>query len=31
VQALGPERVIVLPEGTEDHWSADYFDLVQLA
>jgi ATPase subunit of ABC transporter with duplicated ATPase domains len=31
VQALGPERVIVLPEGTEDHWSADYLDLVQLA
>ncbi|MGH3763766.1 MAG: ABC-F family ATP-binding cassette domain-containing protein [Pseudonocardiaceae bacterium] len=31
VLALGPERVIVLPEGTEDHWSADYLDLVQLA
>jgi ATPase subunit of ABC transporter with duplicated ATPase domains len=31
VQALGPERVIVLPDGTEDHWSADYLDLVQLA
>ena len=31
VQALGPERVIVLPEGTEDHWSEDYLDLVQLA
>lgn len=31
VQALGPERVIVLPEGIEDHWSADYLDLVQLA
>jgi ATPase subunit of ABC transporter with duplicated ATPase domains len=31
VQALGPERVIVLPEGTEDHWSADYLELVQLA
>jgi ATPase subunit of ABC transporter with duplicated ATPase domains len=31
VQALGPERVIVLPEGTEDHWGADYLDLVQLA
>jgi ATPase subunit of ABC transporter with duplicated ATPase domains len=31
VQALGPERVIVLPEGTEDYWSADYLDLVQLA
>jgi ATPase subunit of ABC transporter with duplicated ATPase domains len=31
VQALSPERVIVLPEGTEDHWSADYLELVQLA
>jgi len=31
VQALGPERVIVLPEGTEDHWSVDYLELVQLA
>jgi ATPase subunit of ABC transporter with duplicated ATPase domains len=31
VQALGPERVIMLPEGTEDHWSTDYLDLVQLA
>ena len=31
VQALGPERVILLPDGTEDHWSADYLDLVQLA
>ncbi|MGH3867346.1 MAG: ABC-F family ATP-binding cassette domain-containing protein [Pseudonocardiaceae bacterium] len=31
VQALRPERVILLPDGTEDHWSADYLDLVQLA
>lgn len=31
VQALGPERVILLPDGTEDHWSVDYLDLVQLA
>jgi ATPase subunit of ABC transporter with duplicated ATPase domains len=31
VQALGPHRVIVLPEGTEDHWSTDYLELVQLA
>jgi ATPase subunit of ABC transporter with duplicated ATPase domains len=31
VQALEPERVILLPDGTEDHWSADYLDLVQLA
>ena len=31
VEALEPERVILLPDGTEDHWSADYLDLVQLA
>jgi ATPase subunit of ABC transporter with duplicated ATPase domains len=31
VEALGPDKVIVLPEGTEDHWSPDYLDLVQLA
>jgi ATPase subunit of ABC transporter with duplicated ATPase domains len=31
VAALEPQRVIVLPDGTEDLWSADYFDLVQLA
>ncbi|HET8590071.1 MAG TPA: ABC-F family ATP-binding cassette domain-containing protein [Nakamurella sp.] len=31
VAALEPERVILLPDGTEDHWSADYLDLVELA
>ncbi|HEX2133287.1 MAG TPA: ABC-F family ATP-binding cassette domain-containing protein [Actinophytocola sp.] len=31
VEALAPERVILLPDGTEDHWSADYLELVQLA
>ena len=31
VRALRPERVIVLPDGTEDHWSDDYLELVQLA
>ncbi len=31
VTALEPQRVIVLPDGTEDHWSADYLDLVELA
>jgi ATPase subunit of ABC transporter with duplicated ATPase domains len=30
-RALGPERVIVLPDGTEDHWSAEYMELVDLA
>ena len=31
VEALEPDKVIVLPDGTEDHWSADYLELVQLA
>jgi ATPase subunit of ABC transporter with duplicated ATPase domains len=31
VEALAPERVILLPDGTEDHWSPDYLELVQLA
>jgi len=31
VQALHPNRVLVLPEGTEDLWSEDYADLVALA
>jgi ATPase subunit of ABC transporter with duplicated ATPase domains len=31
VEALNPDKVIVLPDGTEDLWSADYLDLVQLA
>jgi len=31
VEALEPERVILLPDGSEDHWSAEYLELVQLA
>ena len=31
VEALDPDKVIVLPDGTEDHWSAEYLELVQLA
>ena len=31
VQALGPERVLLLPDGDEDLWSEDYTDLVELA
>jgi ATPase subunit of ABC transporter with duplicated ATPase domains len=31
VEALAPDRVIVLPDGTEDHWSPDYLELVHLA
>ncbi|MFD6856798.1 ABC-F family ATP-binding cassette domain-containing protein [Rhodococcus sp. NPDC060086] len=30
-EALNPERVIMLPDGTEDHWSQDYLELIQLA
>ncbi|MEU1520648.1 ABC-F family ATP-binding cassette domain-containing protein [Nocardia rhamnosiphila] len=30
-EALNPERVILLPDGTEDHWSAEYLELIQLA
>ncbi len=31
VDALSPERVLLLPDGVEDLWSADYADLVSLA
>src|SRR3984957_8934724 len=31
VDALQPQRVIVLPEGTEDAWSDDFAELVALA
>jgi len=31
VEALAPERVILLPDGVEDHWSPDLADLVALA
>ncbi|WTW94280.1 ATP-binding cassette domain-containing protein [Streptomycetaceae bacterium NBC_01309] len=31
VEALQPERIILLPDGVEDLWSADYADLVALA
>jgi ATPase subunit of ABC transporter with duplicated ATPase domains len=31
VDALAPQRVIVLPEGTEDAWSDDFAELVALA
>lgn len=30
VEALNPERVLIMPEGTEDHWSPDYFDLISM-
>ena len=31
VQALNPDRVLLLPDGVEDLWSPDYADLVTLA
>lgn len=31
VEALRPERVLILPEGDEDLWSDDYLDLIALA
>lgn len=31
VDALSPDRVLLMPDGVEDHWSADLTDLVALA
>lgn len=31
VQALNPERVLILPDGVEDFWNPDYADLIALA
>ena len=30
-EALEPQRVVLLPDGTEDHWSEDYAGLIELA
>ncbi|MCW1956975.1 MAG: ATP-binding cassette domain-containing protein, partial [Mycobacterium sp.] len=30
-EALEPQRVVLLPDGTEDHWSEDYAELIELA
>jgi ATPase subunit of ABC transporter with duplicated ATPase domains len=30
-EALDPQRVVLLPDGTEDFWSEDYRDLIELA
>ncbi|MBB3039868.1 ABC-F family ATP-binding cassette domain-containing protein [Hoyosella altamirensis] len=30
-EALNPERIIMLPDGAEDHWSEEYLELIQLA
>ena len=31
VQALAPEKVLLLPDAVEDLWREDYLDLVALA
>lgn len=31
VEALNPERVLILPDGVEDHWNKDYAELIALA
>jgi ATPase subunit of ABC transporter with duplicated ATPase domains len=31
VEALNPERVLILPDGVEDHWNPEYLDLISLA
>ena len=31
VEALNPERVLILPDGVEDHWNKDYAELIELA
>jgi ATPase subunit of ABC transporter with duplicated ATPase domains len=30
VEALKPERVLLLPDGDEDLWKEEYFDLVTI-
>ncbi len=30
-EALDPQRVVLLPDGTEDFWSEDYSELIELA
>lgn len=31
VEALNPERVLILPDGVEDHWNKEYLDLITLS
>jgi ATPase subunit of ABC transporter with duplicated ATPase domains len=31
VMALNPERVLIMPDGVEDHWNAEYQELISLA
>ena len=30
-EALEPDRVLLLPDGVEDHWNAEYAELIELA
>jgi ATPase subunit of ABC transporter with duplicated ATPase domains len=31
VEALNPDRVLILPDGVEDHWNKEYAELISLA
>ena len=31
VESLTHERVLTMPDGTEDHWTKEYLDLIELA
>lgn len=31
VEALNPERVLILPDGIEDHWNKEYAELIELS
>jgi ATPase subunit of ABC transporter with duplicated ATPase domains len=31
VEALNPERVLILPDGVEDHWNPDYAELISVS
>jgi len=31
VEALNPERVLIMPDGVEDHWSPEYADLISVS
>jgi hypothetical protein len=30
VEALSPERVLIMPEAIEDHWTPEYFELIEM-
>jgi len=31
VMSLNPDRVLILPDGVEDHFTAEYAELIELA